>query len=45
MVGGVSLVVNYRTEFANAVRNSGIEGLIKELHAKNRSLEAAAGKK
>ena len=45
MVGGVSLVVNYRTEFNNAVRNSGIEGLIKELHAKNQSLEAAAGKK
>ena len=45
MVGGVSLVVNYRTEFANAVRNSGIEGLIKELNTKNLSLEAAAGKK
>src|SRR3990172_3170714 len=35
MVGGVSLVVNYRTEFNNAVRNSGIEGLIKELNTKN----------
>jgi phospholipid transport system substrate-binding protein len=45
MVGGVSLVVNYRTEFANAVRNSGIDGLIKELHTKNQSLEAAAEKK
>ena len=45
MVGGVSLVVNYRTEFNNAVRNSGIEGLIKELNTKNLSLEAAAGKK
>lgn len=45
MVGGVSLVVNYRTEFSNAVRNSGIEGLIKELNTKNQSLEAAAGKK
>lgn len=45
MVGGVSLVVNYRTEFANAVRNSGIDGLIKELQTKNQSLEAAAGKK
>lgn len=40
MVGGVSLVANYRTEFANSVRASGIDGLIKELHAKNRSLAA-----
>jgi phospholipid transport system substrate-binding protein len=35
MVGGVSLVANYRTEFSNTVRNSGIDGLIKNLHAKN----------
>jgi phospholipid transport system substrate-binding protein len=41
MVGGVSLVANYRTEFANSVRASGVEGLIKELHAKNRSLAAS----
>jgi phospholipid transport system substrate-binding protein len=39
MVGGVSLVANYRTEFGNAVRASGIEGLIKDLSAKNKSLE------
>lgn len=39
MVGGVSLVANYRTEFNNTVRESGIEGLIKSMHAKNRSLE------
>ena len=39
IVGGVSLVANYRTEFANAVRNSGIDGLIKDLQTKNRSLE------
>ena len=39
MVGGVSLVANYRTEFNNVVRESGIEGLIKNLHAKNRTLE------
>jgi phospholipid transport system substrate-binding protein len=43
MVGGVSLVANYRTEFNNAVRESGVEGLIKSLAAKNRSLEAASG--
>lgn len=46
MVGGVSLVANYRTEFNNVVRDSGIDGLIKNLDAKNRSLDArAAGKK
>jgi len=39
MVGGVSLVANYRTEFANVVRNSGIDGLIKDLQTKNRVLE------
>ena len=37
MVGGVSLVANYRTEFANAVRSSGIDGLIKDLQAKNKT--------
>jgi phospholipid transport system substrate-binding protein len=39
MVGGVSLVANYRTEFATVVRNSGIDGLIKDLQTKNRGLE------
>ena len=38
-VGGVSLVANYRTEFANTVRASGVDGLIKDLRAKNKSLE------
>jgi phospholipid transport system substrate-binding protein len=38
-VGGVSLVANYRTEFANVVRSSGIDGLIKDLQTKNRTLE------
>jgi phospholipid transport system substrate-binding protein len=37
MVGGVSLVANYRTEFSNVVRASGIDGLIKDLQAKNKS--------
>ncbi len=41
MVGGVSLVANYRTEFNNTVRESGIDGLIKSLSAKNRTFEAA----
>jgi phospholipid transport system substrate-binding protein len=35
MVGGVSLVANYRTEFANTVRNSGVDGLIRDLKKKN----------
>jgi phospholipid transport system substrate-binding protein len=45
MVGGVSLVANYRTEFNNVVRESGIEGLIKNLNAKNRVLVAPAANK
>jgi phospholipid transport system substrate-binding protein len=39
MVGGVSLVANYRTEFANTVRASGVDGLIRDLKTKNKSLE------
>jgi phospholipid transport system substrate-binding protein len=38
MVGGVSLVANYRTEFNSTVREAGIDGLIKNLQTKNRSL-------
>lgn len=38
MVGGVSLVANYRTEFNSTVRASGVDGLLKNLQAKNRSL-------
>ncbi len=44
MVGGVSLVANYRTEFSNVVRASGIDGLIKDLAAKNHSVESGAAK-
>ena len=45
VVGGVSLVSNYRTEFANQVRDGGIEGLIRSLRAKNARLaqQAPAG--
>ena len=39
IVGGVSLVANYRTEFANTVRASGVDGLIRDLQKKNKSLE------
>ena len=45
-IAGISLVVNYRTEFGIIVRDKGIDGLIEALATKNRSLEAksAAGK-
>lgn len=42
IVAGVSLVTNYRSSFATEVRNGGIDGLIKTLQAKNKSLEASA---
>ena len=35
-VGGVSLITNYREDFAAQVRESGIDGLIKALVSKNR---------
>jgi phospholipid transport system substrate-binding protein len=41
-VGGISLVANYRTEFDNQVRESGVDGLIKTLQTKNKSLERPA---
>lgn len=40
-VDGVSLVINYRSSFANTIRQSGIDGLIKMLETKSRSLEKA----
>lgn len=45
MVGGVSLVANYRTEFNNVVRESGIDGLVKNLAAKNRRLQTGTAAK
>ena len=42
-VAGISLVINYRTEFANLVRESGIDGLIKTIAAKNGALDGANG--
>ena len=45
MVGGVSLVANYRTEFASVVRSSSIDGLIKDLQTKNKTLERRVDKK
>jgi phospholipid transport system substrate-binding protein len=39
-VGGVSLITNYREDFAAQVRETGIDGLIKALKSKNRSARA-----
>jgi phospholipid transport system substrate-binding protein len=36
VVGGVSLVLTYRSEFDNVVRQSGVDGLIAKLAEKNR---------
>jgi phospholipid transport system substrate-binding protein len=39
-VAGVSLITTYREDFANQVRDSGVDGLIKTLATKNRQAEA-----
>ncbi len=44
IVSGISLVTNYRDQFAQEVRNGGIDGLIASIAAKNRSLEASQAK-
>jgi phospholipid transport system substrate-binding protein len=44
-VGGVSLVTNYRSEFANQVRQGGIDGLVATLQTKNKTGEATVPKK
>ena len=40
IVAGVSLVTNYRSSFTQEIRSGGVDGLIKSLEDKNRSLEA-----
>ena len=40
-IADISLTANYRTEFGNVVRESGIDGLIKALQAKNKTVERA----
>jgi len=45
IVGGISLVTNYRESFAQEVRNGGIDGLIKTVAAKNKSLETGKAEK
>lgn len=43
-VAGISLVTNYRDQFAQEVRAGGIDGLIASIATKNRSLEASHAK-
>lgn len=43
-VSGISLVTNYREQFANEVRNGGIDGLIETIAAKNKSLDVSMAK-
>lgn len=45
VVAGVSLVTNYRESFNAEIRDGGVDGLIKSLAKKNRSLEPQAGAK
>ena len=45
VVGGVSLVTNYRETFNAEIRDGGVDGLIKSLVSKNRSLEIPASSK
>lgn len=40
VVAGISLVTNYRDQFAQEVRNGGIDGLIASIANKNKSLES-----
>jgi phospholipid transport system substrate-binding protein len=43
-VGGVSLVTNYRSSFAQEIQKGGIDGLIRNLQVKNKSSADASGK-
>ena len=45
VVGGVSLVTNYRETFNAEISKAGVDGLIKSLASKNRSLETQASAK
>lgn len=44
VVAGISLVTNYRDQFAQEIRNTGVDGLIATVAAKNKSLEANLAK-
>ena len=41
IVGGVSLVTNYRDEFSEQIKTAGVDGLIKTLAAKNKGTGGA----
>lgn len=41
IVAGISLVTNYRDQFAQEIRNGGVDGLIAAVAAKNKSLESS----
>ena len=43
-VAGISLVTNYRDQFAQEIRNGGMDGLIQSIAAKNKSLESNLAK-
>lgn len=43
-IGGISLVESYRSTFNTEIQKNGIDGLIKTLRDKNRSLVAQSGK-
>lgn len=45
VVGGVSLVTNYRETFNAEIREGGVDGLLKSLVSKNRSLETQGSTK
>ena len=45
IVAGVSLVTNYRGSFTDEIRAGGIDGLIRSIEAKNKSLETGAANK
>ncbi len=44
VVAGISLVTNYRDQFAQEVRSGGIDGLIAAIAAKNKSLPGGSAK-
>lgn len=45
VVAGISLVTNYRENFAQEIRAGGIDGLIASIAAKNKQIEAARSEK
>jgi phospholipid transport system substrate-binding protein len=44
-IGGVSLVVNFRSSFDAEIRKSGVDGLVKSIAERNRSASIEVAKK